>query len=60
MTTCTRCQHYDRARTTSYGMAPCTKEPEPYRLARMFAPAAPCNKNQFQPIAGAQTPAQQA
>lgn len=50
MNTCGRCIHYDRARTTSYGMAPCAKEQGAYRLARVFAPAARCNKAQFKPI----------
>lgn len=50
MNTCGNCIHYDRARVTSYGMAPCTKEQGVYRLARMFSPAAQCNKRQFQTI----------
>lgn len=52
MKTCGNCTHYDRARTTSYGMAPCAKERGVYRLARFFAPAAPCNKAKFVPISG--------
>lgn len=47
---CTNCTHYDRKHMTEYGMAPCTKEPPPYRLARVFSPSARCNKNQFQPV----------
>lgn len=50
MKTCGNCQHYDRARTTSYAMAPCVKERGVYRMARFFSPAAPCNKSQHQPI----------
>lgn len=47
--TCGTCQHYDRRRTTDYGMAPCTQEPHPYRLARVFAPTARCNKGKHLP-----------
>lgn len=52
MNTCSRCIHSDRARNTSYGMAPCAKEKGVYRLARFFSPTAPCNKRQFQPTRG--------
>lgn len=48
--TCTNCTHYDRAKATTYGMAPCVKEQGLYRLARVFSPNARCNKNQFQPV----------
>ncbi len=50
MNRCGTCAHYDRARMSSYGMAPCALEPHPYRLARLFSPAAPCNKGRHQPI----------
>lgn len=48
--TCGACTHYDRAHTTSYGMAPCAREQGVYRIARFFASTAPCNKRQFQPV----------
>jgi hypothetical protein len=49
--TCGTCQHHDLKRTTSYGMAPCAQELGAYRLARHFAPTAPCNKAKHKPTA---------
>ncbi len=54
--TCGTCEHADRANLTDYQMAPCTKNPYPFRLARTYAAHAPCDKGVYQPRQPKTTP----